>query len=99
MNRLFVGIDARLISENVAIGVAIVLLSPLVWYLGSRLPLLDMLAAYFMPLAFVALLTYFRSGQRTRGQSIAEGVFAGCIFLVVMTFVSAVFGFFSSQGA
>jgi hypothetical protein len=40
-------------------------------------------------------MAYFRSEQRTRGQAIAEGVFAGRIFLIVMTLVSAVFSFFT----
>jgi hypothetical protein len=97
MDRFLGGIDARLVSQNVAMGVAIVLLSPLVWYVGSRVPMVDVLAAYFMPVAFVGILTYFRSRQTTRGQSIAEAVFAACLFLVVMTLVSAVLSLLGSQ--
>jgi len=96
------GMDWRLVSQNVAIGVAIVLLSPLVAYLAMQLPqlpLVDVLAVLFVPFAFIVIMTYSRSGQRTKGQAIAEGVFAGFIFLVVMTLVSFLFSFFGSQAA
>jgi len=91
-----------LVSQSVAIGVAIVLVGLLMPSLAVRFPQLpgvDMLAVLFIPLAFVVIMTYFRSEQRTRGQAIAEGVFAGCIFLVVMTLVSVLLSFFSSQTA
>ncbi len=93
------GMDWTLVSQNVAIGVVVVLLTPLVAQLGMQLPFVGVLAAFFMPLTFVIIMTYFRSEQRTRGQGIAEGVFAGCIFLVVMTLVSMLFGLFGTPGA
>lgn len=93
------GMNWTLVSQNVAIGVVIVLLSPLVAQAGMQLPFVGVVAAFFMPLAFVIMMTYFRSEQRTRGQGIAEGVFAGCIFLVVMTLVSMLFGLFGTPGA
>lgn len=96
------GMNWTLVSQNVAIGVVIVLLSPLVAQVaqaGMQLPFVGVLAAFFMPLAFVIMMTYFRSEQRTRGQGIAEGVFAGCIFLVVMTLMSMLFGLFGPPGA
>jgi len=81
--------DWTLISQNVAIGLAIVILGKLAEPLGlHQLPLVGMLFATFTPLAFVVAMTYFRSEQRTRGQAIAEGVFTGCIFLLVMILVS-----------
>jgi len=84
------GMDWALISQNVAIGLAIVILGWLAVLLGlHQLPLVGVLFATFTPLAFVVAMTYFTSEQRTRGQAIAEGVFTGCIFLVVMTLVSA----------
>jgi hypothetical protein len=90
------GMGWTLVSQNVAIGVAIVILGWLAFMLGlHQLPLVGVLFGNFAPLAFVVVMTYFRSGQRTKGQAIAEGVFAGCIFLVVMILVSALFSFFT----
>lgn len=89
----------RLVSENAAIGVVIVLLSPVVAYFALRFSPVRVLGAYFMPLAFVVVLTYFRSQQRTRVQAIAEGIFAGCVFLVVITLVSAVYTLISPPAA
>lgn len=90
------GMGWTLVSQNVAIGVAIVILGWLAFMLGlHQLPLVGVLFGNFAPLAFVVVMTYFRSEQRTRGQAIAEGVFAGCIFLIVMTLVSAVFSYFT----
>lgn len=87
------GMDWTLVSQNVAIGVAVVILHELAFRMGlGGLPLVGLLFAYFMPMAFVGIMTYFRSHQRTRGQAIAEGVFAACIFLIVM---SLVFGLLS----
>jgi len=92
--------DWVLVSQNVAIGVAVVILGQLAWAARlDELPLVGVLFASFMPLAFVGIMTYFRSEQRTRGQAIAEAVFAGCIFLVVMTLVYALFSFFSPRTA
>lgn len=92
------GMNWVLVSQNVAIGVAVVILSQLAWALRlQELPLVGVLFGSLMPLAFVVIMTYFRSEQRTKGQAIAEGIFTGCIFLVVMTLVSILFTFFSAQ--
>ena len=56
------------------------------------LPLIGVVFQFFMPLAFVVLMTYFRSEQKTRPQAVAEGVFAGCILLVVLSLMMAVLG-------
>jgi hypothetical protein len=86
------GMGWTLVSQNVAIGVAIVILHDLAAGMGLRvLPLVGMLFFYFMPMAFVVVMTYFRSEQRTKGQAVAEGLFAGFIFLIVMFLVSAIF--------
>jgi len=82
------GMDWTIVSQNVALGVAIVILSWLAVGMGlNRLPLVGVVFDFFMPLAFVAMMTYFRSEQKTKGQAVAEGVFAGCIFLVILTLV------------
>jgi len=82
------GMDWVLVSQNVAVGVAVVILHELAFRMGlGGLPLVGVLFAFFMPVAFVGIMTYFRSQQRTRGQAIAEGVFAACIFLIVMSLV------------
>ena len=82
------GMGWTLVSQNVAIGVAIVVLGGLAFMLGlHQLPLVGVLFANFTPLAFIVVMTYFRSEQRTKGQAISEGVFAGCVFLVAMILV------------
>jgi FtsH-binding integral membrane protein len=86
------GIDWRLVSQNVALGVAIVILSGFAVGLGlHRLPMVGVVFEFFMPLAFVILMTYFGSEQKSKAQSVTEGIFAGCIFLVIMTLVFALF--------
>ncbi len=86
------GIDWTLVSQNVALGVIVVILGGLAVGLGlHRLPLVGVVFEFFMPLAFVILMTYFRSEQKTKSQSVTEGIFAGCIFLVIMSLVFAVF--------
>jgi predicted branched-subunit amino acid permease len=85
------GLDWTVISQNVAIGVVIVVLSWMAVGLGlHQLPLVGVAFQFFMPLAFVILMTYFRSEQKTRAQSVAEGVFAGCVLLVVLTLMLTV---------
>jgi len=87
------GMDWGLVSQNVALGVVIVVLSWLAVGLGlHQLPLVGVVFQFFMPLAFVVVMTYFRSEQRTRAQAISEGVFAGCILLVVLSLIMAVVG-------
>jgi hypothetical protein len=94
------GMDWVLVSQNVAIGVAVVILHQLAFGMGLiQLPLVGVLFAYFMPLAFVVLMTYFRSEQRTKGQAVAEGIFAGFIFLAVILLVSALLSFLGAQAA
>ena len=89
------GMGWALVSQTVAIGVAIVVLGWLAFMLGlHQLPLVGVLFGNFAPLAFVVVMTYFRSEQRTRGQAVAEGIFAGCIFLVAMILVSALLNLF-----
>jgi hypothetical protein len=92
------GMDWTLVSQNVAIGVVVVILHQLAFGLGLiQLPLVGMIFAYFMPVAFVVLMTYFRSGQRTKGQALAEGIFAGFIFLAVIILVSAILNFLGAR--
>jgi hypothetical protein len=80
-----------MISQSVALGVVIVVLSWAAVGLGLHtLPLVGVAFQFFMPLAFVVLMSYFRSEQKTRAQAIAEAVFAGCILLVVLTLMLAV---------
>jgi hypothetical protein len=94
------GMNWGLVSQNVAIGVAIVILHDLAFRMGlSTLPLVGLLFAYFTPLAFIGIMTYFRSEQRTRGQAIAEGVFAACIFLLALLAVLALYGFLNPPAA
>jgi FtsH-binding integral membrane protein len=86
------GIDWRVVSQNVALGVVIVILGYLAVGVGlHRLPLVGVVFQFFVPFAFVVLMTYYRSEQKIRAQSITEGIFAGCIFLVVMSLVFALF--------
>lgn len=85
------GMDWTAVSQNVALGVVIVVLSWMAVGLGLHtLPLVGVVFQFFMPLAFVVLMTYFRSQQKTRPQAIAEGVFAGAILLAVLSLMMAV---------
>ncbi len=94
------GMNWVLVSQNVAIGVAVVILGQFAWALRlHELPLVGVVFASFIPLTFVVITTYFRSEQRTKGQAIAEGVFAGCIFLVVVTLVYGLFSLLSPPAA
>ena len=87
------GMDWTIISQSVALGVVVVVLSWMSIGLGLHLlPLIGVVFQFFMPLAFVVLMTYFRSEQKTRAQAVAEGVFAGCILLVVLSLMMAVLG-------
>jgi len=87
------GMDWTLVSQNVALGVVIVVLSLLAAGLGlHQLPWVGIVFQFFMPLAFVVLMTYFRSGQRTRAQAVSEAIFAGCLLLVVLSLMMAVIG-------
>lgn len=87
------GMDWTIISQSVALGVVVVVLSWMSIGLGLHLlPLIGVVFQFFMPLAFVVLMTYFRSEQKTRPQAVAEGVFAGCILLVVLSLMMAVLG-------
>ena len=83
------GMDWRLVSQDAAFGVVIFLLWQLAVGLGlHQLPLVGIVFWFFVPLAFVIMMTYFRSEQKTRAQSVTEGIFAGTIFLVIMILVS-----------
>jgi predicted branched-subunit amino acid permease len=85
------GLDWTVISQNVALGVVIVVLSWMAVGLGlHQLPFVGVAFQFFMPLAFVILMTYFRSEQKSRAQAVAEGVFAGCVLLVVLTLMLTV---------
>jgi predicted branched-subunit amino acid permease len=85
------GMDWTMISQNVALGVVVVVLSWTAVGMGlHQLPLVGVAFQFFMPLAFVILMSYFRSEQKTRAQAVAEGVFAGCVLLVVLTLMLAV---------
>jgi hypothetical protein len=87
------GMDWTTVSQNVALGVVIVVLSQMAYGLKLyQLPLVGVVFQFFMPLAFVVAMTYFRSEQKTRGQAIAESVFAGCLVLVVLSLVMTVIG-------
>jgi len=87
------GMDWALVSQNVALGVVIVVLSLLAAGLGlHQLAWVGIVFQFFMPLAFVVLMTYFRSAQKTRAQAVSEGVFAGCLLLVVLSLMMAVIG-------
>lgn len=94
------GMDWTVISQNVAIGMVVVVLSWMAIGLGLHLmPLIGVAFQFFMPLAFVALMTYFRSEQKTRAQAVSEGVFAGCILLVVLSLTMAVLSMLSPPAA
>jgi predicted permease len=87
------GMDWAIVSQNVALGVVIVVLGLMANLLQlHQLPLVGIVFQFFMPLAFVVMMTYFRSEQKTRGQAAAEAVFAGCILLVVLSLIMAVVG-------
>ncbi|HUS71093.1 MAG TPA: hypothetical protein VM075_10030 [Anaerolineae bacterium] len=90
------GMDWAIVSQNVALGVVIVVLSWMAVGLGlHQLPLVGVVFQFFMPLAFVVVMTYFRSEQKTRAQAVSEGVFAGCLLLVVLSLMMAVIGLLS----
>lgn len=79
------GMDWTMISQNVALGVVVVVLYWTAVGMGlHQLPLVGVAFQFFMPLAFVILMSYFRSEQKTKAQAVAEGVFAGCVLLVVL---------------
>jgi hypothetical protein len=83
--------DWTMISQNVALGVVVVVLSWTAVGMGlHQLPWVGIAFQFFMPLAFVILMSYFRSEQKTRAQAVAEGVFAGCVLLVVLNLMLAV---------
>jgi riboflavin transporter FmnP len=85
--------DWALVSQNVAVGVVIVVLDLMAFRLGlHELPWVGIVFQFFMPLAFVVMMTYFRSEQKTRAQAVAEGIFAGCLLLVVLSLMIAVIG-------
>jgi predicted branched-subunit amino acid permease len=85
------GLDWTMISQSVALGLVIVVLSWAAVGMGlQQLPLVGVAFQFFMPLAFVVLIAYFRSEQKTRAQAVAEGVFAGCVLLVILTLMLAV---------
>ncbi len=85
------GMDWTMISQNVALGVVVVVLSWTAVGMGlHQLPLVGIAFQFFMPLAFVILMSYFRSEQKTRAQAVAEGVFAGCVLLVILNLMLAV---------
>jgi len=90
------GMDWTLVSQNVALGVVIVVLSWMSIGLGlHEKPLVGVVFQFFMPLAFVVVMTYFRSEQKTRAQAVAEGVFAGCLLLVVLSLMTVAIGLLS----
>lgn len=94
------GMNWTVVSQNVALGLAIVVLGWLALLLRlHELPLVGVFFASFTPLAFVVMMTYFRSEQRTKGQAIAESVFAGCLFLVAMMVVSGLLNLISPPAA
>lgn len=94
------GMDWTVVSQNVALGVVIVVLSWLAVGLALHtLPLVGIVFQFFMPLAFVVLMTYFRSEQKTRGQAVAEGLFAGAILLVVLSLMMAVVSMLTPSAA
>ena len=87
------GMDWAIVSQSVALGVVLVVLSLMADLLKlHQLPWVGIVFQFFMPLAFVVLMTYFRSEQKTRAQAVAEGVFAGCLLLVVLTLMIGVVG-------
>jgi hypothetical protein len=90
------GMDWALLSQDVALGVVIVVLSQMAYGLGlHQLPLVGVVFQFFMPLAFVVAMTYFRSEQKTKGQAVAESIFAGCLLLVILSLVVVVIGLLS----
>ena len=90
------GMDWTIVSQNVALGVMVFVLDLMAYGLGLRqLPWVGIVFQFFMPLAFVVMMTYFRSEQKTRAQAISEGVFAGCLLLVVLSLMMAVIGLLS----
>jgi hypothetical protein len=90
------GMDWTIVSQNVALGVMVVVLDLMAFNLGLRqLPWVGIVFQFFIPLAFVVMMTYFRSEQRTRAQAVSEGVFAGCLLLVVLSLMGAVIGLLS----
>jgi len=92
--------DWTMISQNVALGVVIVVLYLMAVTMGlHRLPLIGVVFEYFMPVAFVVLMTYFRSEQKTKAQAAAEGVFAGCVLLLVLNLVLAVINIIQAGAA
>ena len=84
-------LDGTIISQSVALGVVVVVLGDLSVRLGLHLlPLIGTVFQFFTPVAFVVLMTYFRSEQKTRPQAVAEGIFAGCIMWGVLTLMMEV---------
>ena len=90
------GMDWTIVSQNVAVGVGIVVLTLMADGLGlHQLPWVGVVFQFFMPLAFVVVMTYFKSEQKTRAQAVSEGIFAGCLLLVVLSLMRAVIGLLS----
>jgi len=90
------GMDWTIVSQNVAVGVVIVVLTLMADGLGlHQLPWVGVVFQFFMPLAFVVVMTYFKSEQKTRAQAVSEGIFAGCLLLVVLSLMRAVIGLLS----
>jgi len=90
------GMDWTIVSQNVAVGVVIVVLTLMADGLGlHQLPWVGVVFQFFMPLAFVVVMTYFKSEQKTRAQAVSEGIFAGCLLLVVLSLMRAVIALLS----
>ena len=93
------GMDWTIVSQNVAVGVVIVVLTLMADGLGlHQLPWVGVVFQFFMPLAFVVVMTYFKSEQKTRAQAVSEGIFAGCLLLVVLSLMRAVIALLSPAG-
>jgi predicted branched-subunit amino acid permease len=85
------GMDWTMISQNVALGVVVVVLGWMAAGMGlHQLPLIGVAFEFFIPVAFVILMSYYRSEQKTKAQAAAEGVFAGCVLLVILNLMLAV---------
>lgn len=79
------GINWRIVFHTVAIG-AIIWVAGI--FLGVALGNDPSFILFYIPAALVTVLAYYRTEQKTRMQSIAEAIFSGAVFLVILQILS-----------
>ncbi|MBI2845611.1 MAG: hypothetical protein HYX86_03585 [Chloroflexi bacterium] len=79
------GINWRMVLHTVGVGV-------IIWaagiFLGVALGNDPSFVLFYVPAALVTVLAYYRSEQKTRAQGIAEAIFTGAVFMVILQILS-----------